>query len=59
MNFKGTKLGFCDTASVTKFLKRITTFTHFAWQLQQICISNATPLIPRCKRGIEGWHRLQ
>jgi hypothetical protein len=30
MNFEGTKLGICDTASVTEFLKRITTFSHFA-----------------------------
>ena len=28
MNFKGTKLGNCYSASVTEFMKRITTFTH-------------------------------
>jgi hypothetical protein len=52
-NFEGTKLGVGDPASVTEFLKRITTFTHFAWQLLQICITNATPLILRYKLGIE------
>jgi hypothetical protein len=30
MNFKETKLGIVGTAGVTEFLKRITTFTHFA-----------------------------
>lgn len=32
MNFEGTKLGRCDPVSVIEFLKRITTFTHFAGQ---------------------------
>ncbi len=29
MNFEGTKLRRFDPVSVTEFLKRITTFTHF------------------------------
>jgi DNA-binding transcriptional regulator WhiA len=28
MIFTGTKVGVCDMASVTEFLKRITSFTH-------------------------------
>jgi hypothetical protein len=30
MNFEVTKLGRCDPVSVIEFLKRITTFSHFA-----------------------------